>query len=90
MVEVRKGDSKSREKLKKYVESEVTKLFSSVLDYAEVAVDGQERYKNLRSKILKVSNDVIREIKRELDTRYSVSYLPPGEEVIVFNQNKKS
>lgn len=82
------GDFRSREKLKKFVQSEITKLFSSVLDYTEVAVDGKERYANLRSKILKVSNDAIREINKELDKRYEVTYVPPAEEVIVVNQKK--
>ena len=82
-------DSRSREKLKNYIHGEITKLFTAVLDYAEVAVDGKERYTNLRSKILKVSNDAIREIKREVDTRYGVSYIPPAEDVVVVRQNKK-
>lgn len=79
-------DARAREKLKRYVRGEITKLFSSVLDYAEVAVDGKERYGNLRSKILKVSNDAIREIDREIDGRYSVVYNPPAEEVIIIKQ----
>lgn len=82
-------DVRSREKLKRYVHGEVTKLFSSVLDYAEVAVDGKERYMNLRSKILKVSNDAIREIKKEIDSRYSVTYIPPAEDIVVIIQQKK-
>lgn len=82
-------DSRSREKLKKYVHSEITKLFTSVLDYAEVAVGSKERYANLRSKILKVSNDAIREIKREIDTRYGVIYVPPAEDVVVVRQIKR-
>jgi Mn-dependent DtxR family transcriptional regulator len=78
----------SREKLKKYVQSEITKLFSTILDYVEVAVDGKARYKNLRSKILKVSNDSIREIHKELDSKYMVDY-PLGEEIIVVDQQGK-
>ena len=83
------GGVRSREKLKKYVHGEITKLFSSVLDYAEVAVDGKERYMNLRSKILKVSNDTIREIKKEIDSRYYVAYQPPAEDIVVIKQQKK-
>lgn len=80
---------RSREKLKKYIHNEITKLFSSVLDYAEVAVDGKERYLNLRSKILKVSNGALREIKREIDLRYLVDYVPPAEDVIIVRQQKR-
>jgi hypothetical protein len=89
MSDIIEGEVRSREKLKKYVQGEITKLFSSVLDYAEVAVDGKERYMNLRSKILKVSNDAIREIKKEIDSRYSVIYNPPAEDIIIIKQDKK-
>lgn len=80
--------SRDREKLKDFIQSEITKLFSSVLDYTEVAVDGKERYMNLRSKILKVGNDTIREIKKELDNRYKVHYEPPAEDIIVVDKTK--
>lgn len=86
MSAINNGEVRSREKLERYIHNEITKLFSSVLDYAEVAVDGKERYLNLRSKILKVSNDAIREIKREIDSRYLVKYVPPAEDVIVVRQ----
>ena len=82
------GEVRSREKLKKFVHQEITKLFSSVLDYAELAVGDKDRYTSLRSKILKVSNDAIREISKELDTRYTVTYKPNAEEIIVINQKK--
>ncbi len=89
MSTTNEGEARSREKLKKYIHNEITKLFSSVLDYAEVAVDGKERYLNLRSKILKVSNDAIREIKREVDSRYLVNYVPPAEDVIMVRRQKQ-
>lgn len=79
---------RSKEKLKKYIDLEVKKLFTGVLDYAEVAVDSKERWKVLRSRILKLSNDAIREISKELDLRYDVSYVPAGEDVVVVNKSK--
>ena len=82
------GDDRSKDKLKNYLQNEITKLFSSVLDYAEVAVDGKERYMNLRSKILKVSNDTIRNIKREVDSRYLIEYSAPAEDLIVIKQTE--
>jgi len=78
---------RDREKLKTFIHSEITKLFSAVLDYTEVAVDGKERYMNLRSKILKVGNDTIREIKKELDTRYVVKFDPQTMDVIVVDKS---
>jgi hypothetical protein len=76
--------------LKLFIQKEVTKLFSSILDFAEVAVDGKERYINYRSKVLKLSNDAIREIKKEVDTRYQVKYLAPMEDVIVVKNPRKA
>lgn len=88
MVKSVEAGPRDREKLKNFIHSEITKLFSSVLDYTEVAVDGKERYQMLRSKILKVGNDTIREIKKELDTRYNIKYEPPAEDVIVVDKTK--
>jgi hypothetical protein len=75
--------------LKLFLSKEVTKLFSSILDFAEVAVDGKERYANYRSKVLKLSNDAIREMKKEVDTKYLVEYVAPMEDVIVVRQPRK-
>ena len=83
-----KPGARDKDKLKSFIHEEITKLFSSVLDYTEVAVDGKERYMNLRSKILKVGNDTIREIKKELDTRYAVEYKALVEDVIVVDKTK--
>ena len=85
-----KSDLRSKEKLKSFVQGEVTKLFSSILDFAEVAVDGKERYLSFRSKVLKLSNDAIREIKKEVDTRYDVEYTPPAEDIIIIKQPRKA
>lgn len=80
-------ESRSKDKLKKFIQDEVTKLFSSVLDYAEVAVDGKDRYNSLRSKVLKVSNGAIREISKEIDSRYDIKYTPPAEDIIIIKQS---
>jgi hypothetical protein len=88
MADVNLKGTRSKEKVKKYIEAEIKKLFTGVLDYAEVAIDSKERWKVLRSRILKLSNETIREIFRELDARYAVSYIAPAEDVIVINQQK--
>lgn len=82
------GQQEDTDELKLFIQKEVTKLFSSILDFAEVAVDGKERYTNYRSKVLKLSNDAIREIKKELDDKYEVKYLAPTEDIIVVNPRK--
>ena len=66
------ANDKSRDKLNRMVEEEVTKLFESVLDYAQVACPTPDTYKVLRSKILRVGNNCIRTIKKKLD-HYDVS-----------------
>ena len=78
-----RDDLRSKEKIKRYLDAEITKLFTGILDYAEVAIDSEERWKVLRSRILKLSNDSIREIRKEIDERYTVSYRAPGEDIII-------
>jgi hypothetical protein len=84
-----KGQDRSREKLKNFLERKITDLFTGILDYTEVAVDGRERHKNLRSRILKLSNNKIREIKRELDEHYDVDYVTNSVDIVKFNRSKK-
>lgn len=74
--------NKHKEKLNKAVSEEITVLFEKVLDYAEVAVPNNDQYKKLRSKILRVGNNCIRNIRKEIDTRYDVKYNPPAETII--------
>jgi len=73
---------KHKEKLMKVVTDEVTTLFEKALDYAEVAVPNAEQYKKLRSKILRVGNNCIRNIVKEINGRYNVEYIAPAETVI--------
>jgi hypothetical protein len=75
------ANERSREKLNKLVEEEVTKLFESVLDYAQVACPTPDTYKVLRSKVLRVGNNCIRTIKRKLD-HYDVEYKATSEDFI--------
>jgi len=76
------------EALKLFISQEVTKLFSSILDFAQVAVDGKDRYSNYRSRVLKLSNDAIRVIKKEVDCRYVIEYVPPMEDIIIVRQHR--
>lgn len=77
--------NRSKEKLKKLVEAEITKMFESVLDYAQVAVPTSDTFKVLRSKILRVGNNCIRSIKDRLEN-YDVEYTAVGEEIIEIKQ----
>ena len=72
---------RSRDKLNRMVEEEVTKMFESVLDYAQVACPTPDTYKVLRSKILRVGNNCIRMVKKKLD-HYDVEYKATTEDIV--------
>jgi hypothetical protein len=82
------GEDKSKNKLKKEVEDEVTKMFESVLDYAQVACAAPDVYKVLRSKILRVGNNCIRNLKSKLDS-YDIEFTATNEEIIEFAESMK-
>jgi len=71
-----------KEKLNRAIADEITAMFEKILDYAEVAVPNQEQYKKLRSKVLRVGNNCIRNISKEIQSRYSVKYEAPAETII--------
>ena len=73
---------KHKEKLNRAISDEITVLFEKVLDYAEVAVPNNDQYKKLRSKILRVGNNCIRNVRKEIEVRYDVKYIPPAETII--------
>jgi len=81
MNNIEKAD-RHQEKLIRSVSDEVTGLFEKILDYAEVAVPNNDQYKKLRSKILRIGNNCIRNISKEIVSRYSVNYNAPGETII--------
>jgi hypothetical protein len=76
-----------KEKLIRSITDEITILFEKVLDYAEVAVPNADQYKKLRSKVLRVGNNCIRNISKEVQSRYAVKYDPPAETIIEIKQS---
>lgn len=78
------ANDKSREKLNRFAASEITSLFESALDYAQVACP-PDNYKALRSKILRVGNNCIRNFQNQLE-RYDIEYMPISEDLIEFNK----
>lgn len=75
------NNTKSKDKLKRDAEVEVTKMFENILDYAQVACAQPEVFRALRSKILRAGNNCIRALKNKLDL-YEVSYKATNEDVI--------
>jgi len=73
---------KHKEKLIKAISDQITELFEKVLDYSEVAVPNNDQYKKLRSKILRVGNNCIRNVNKEINVRYNVEYIAPAETII--------
>lgn len=80
---------KSKDKLRVFLAAQITALFGNILDYCDVAVGDKERMRSLRSRILKMGNDTIRKVGKEVDDRYSVVYNAPTEEVIVVRSTHK-
>ena len=78
------ANDRNRDKLDKLVEIEITNMFEQILDYAQVACPTNDTYKVLRSKILRVGNNCIRNIKKKLDF-YEVKYNAKSEDVVEVN-----
>lgn len=79
----------SNKRLQAYVKDTVTKMFEGMLDFSEVAVGDENRYKSLRSKILRLANDAIRSISSEIETNYDVVFNGISEDVVKVSQTRK-
>jgi len=77
-------DDRNKDKLNRLVEIEITDMFEQILDYAQVACPTNDTYKVLRSKILRVGNNCIRNIKKKLDF-YDVKYNARSEDIVEVN-----
>jgi hypothetical protein len=73
---------RSKDRLKRDIEKEITNLFDQVLDISEVAIGDAYRYKSFRAKVLRSGNDAIREVKKLLDRNYTVEFIPSREDVV--------
>lgn len=82
------ANERSREKLMRSMEDEVTRLFEQVLDYAQVACPNKDTYAALRSKVLRVGNNCIRNLKK-LTQSYEVEFIPQAEEIIEIKRSVK-
>ena len=63
----------------------ITKFFEIVLDFSEVAVGDEKRYKALRSKVLRHGNDTIRDLNSSIRTDYEVSYKRLSQDIVKFS-----
>lgn len=69
------------------VKEEITYMFEQALDFAQVACP-EPHFKPLRSKILRVGNNCIRNINRKLEEYYDVEYKANAEDIIEVQQKK--
>lgn len=74
-------EDKHTQKIKEMIKDEVTFMFEQALDFAHVACP-ENHFRPLRSKILRVGNNCIRNIHRKIDDYYKVQYVPSSEDVI--------
>jgi hypothetical protein len=83
---------KSREKFINKLREIQKKAYGQILDQVEsvvVALSGNpESFLPLRGKILRASNDAIRQLEKELERSYILEYESLSEDVIVI-QNKQ-
>ena len=74
-------EDKHMQKLKEMIREEVTFMFEQALDFAQVACP-ESHFRPLRSKILRVGNNCIRNIYRKMDEHYKVEYKATAEDII--------
>lgn len=74
-------EDRHTKKLKDLIKEEVTFMFEQALDFAQVACP-EPHFRPLRSKILRVGNNCIRNINRKIDSQYKVEFQATTEDVI--------
>ena len=74
-------DDKHTQKLKDLIKEEITFMFEQALDFAQVACP-EPHFRPLRSKILRVGNNCIRNIHRKVDDYYKIEYKAAAEDII--------
>ena len=65
----------SREKLKASMRHKIKRTFVGALDAVEKEVDDRELFKKIRSRILSIGNDQIRNMEMELE-KYNIEFIP--------------
>lgn len=77
----------SRVKLVESMKEEVTHMMEKTLDFTHVACH-KDNFQQLRSKILRIGNDCMRNLEKEVRS-YDVCYTRIGEEIIEFKNTIK-
>jgi len=74
-------EDRHTQKLKDLIKEEVTFMFEQALDFAQVACP-EPHFRPLRSKILRVGNNCIRNINRKVDDQYKIEFKATSEDII--------
>lgn len=74
-------NDKHTQKLKDMIKEEITFMFEQALDFAQVACP-ETHFRPLRSKILRVGNNCIRNVHRKVDDQYKVEFKAIAEDII--------
>jgi hypothetical protein len=74
-------ENKHVQKFKDMIREEVVSMFEQTLDYAQVACP-EPNFKPLRSKILRVGNNCIRNIHRKIDAQYEIEFKATVEDIV--------
>lgn len=78
-------NDRNREKLGRDLDAQVTQMFEQILDYAQVACATPDTFKVLRSKILRVGNNCIRNQRKKLQ-EFDIKYNARAEDIIEIKQ----
>lgn len=79
----------SSKRLQAHINNELLKTLENILNFSEVAVGDEGRYKVLRSKILRLMNDSIRNICSEIESKYEVTFSVREDIIKVVNKDVK-
>jgi len=80
-------EDKHMNKVKEMIKEEITAMFEQTLDFCQVACP-EPHFKQLRSKILRVGNNCIRNIHKKVEDHYKVQYVPVSEDIIQVQRRK--
>lgn len=80
-------EDKHMNKLKAVVKDEITTMFEQTLDFCQVACP-EPHFRQLRSKILRVGNNCIRNLHKKIEDQYTVKYVPAAEDIIEIQRGK--
>jgi len=81
---------RSREKFIKRIKEVNNKASGQILDLIDVSLGDEGKFKAIRSKILRVINDVGRLLEKELETHYLMEYDSTVDDIIVVTKKKAS